>query len=282
MNSNHSVSNKIPAWARDPVYFPVFWIPFFLLAVLGVEVEGSLVFDLEAAAPIASWETPWLYAATLVASILFPFLLSFDKNVHFYKKWRPLFSATFIVAFFFIVWDIVFTARGVWGFNEAYYLGATMAGLPIEEWLWFFIIPYCCIFIYECLNFYVHKDPLIKLADPISFSLAVVFAVVALVHYDHMYTLLAWGSASMITWYHLLTGTTAQRSRFLAAWVVSILPFYIVNGILTGGYTEEPIVVYSSTEFTGIRWGTIPIDDGIYLYAMLLWIVMLFERFRSK
>ena len=67
-----------------------------------------------------------------ILSVIFPFLLSFDKKVAFYKTWKYLFPAMFIVGLFFIVWDMLFTAKGVWGFNPAYISGIHIFNLPIE------------------------------------------------------------------------------------------------------------------------------------------------------
>jgi hypothetical protein len=44
-----------------------------------------------------------------IASIFFPFVLSFDKKVAYYKSWRFLFPAIGLTALFFITWDVLKT-----------------------------------------------------------------------------------------------------------------------------------------------------------------------------
>ena len=61
-----------------------------------------------------------LYLWLIVGTITFPFLLSFDRKVHFYTNWKFLFPAITIVALIFMVWDQVFTQEAIWGFNETY------------------------------------------------------------------------------------------------------------------------------------------------------------------
>jgi lycopene cyclase domain-containing protein len=62
-----------------------------------------------------------------------------------------------------------------------------------------------------------------------------------------------------------------------------MIPFLIVNGILTGGFTSEPVVWYNDAENLGIRIGTIPIEDISYGFDMLLMNVILYEYLkRSK
>jgi lycopene cyclase domain-containing protein len=60
----------------------------------------------------------YLYLAINFGSILVPFLASFYPKHAFYKNWKNYFIANLIVATFFIIWDILFTKIGVWGFNN--------------------------------------------------------------------------------------------------------------------------------------------------------------------
>jgi lycopene cyclase domain-containing protein len=53
--------------------------------------------------------------------MLGPLALSFDKKVAFYKSWKFLFPAVILPALFYIVWDMYFTANGVWQFNPRVY-----------------------------------------------------------------------------------------------------------------------------------------------------------------
>jgi lycopene cyclase domain-containing protein len=96
--------------------------------------------------------THYTYLLILAASFAGPFFLSFDKKVAFYKKWKYVFAAMIIPAVFYIAWDSYFTRINVWQFNSKYIVGPKFLELPVEEWLFFIIIPYCCIFVYECIK----------------------------------------------------------------------------------------------------------------------------------
>ena len=61
-------------------------------------------------------------------------------------------------------------------------------------------------------------------------------------------------------------------------YVVSWLPFLLINGALTGSFTENPVVNYNSNEITNIRIFTIPIEDSIYNLLMLLIVVFVYEK----
>ena len=74
-----------------------------------------------------------LYSILLLSSILVPLALSFDKKLQFYKQWKYLFPPVFVVALFYIAFDIYFTKLDVWGFNAHYHSAIVFFTLPIEE-----------------------------------------------------------------------------------------------------------------------------------------------------
>jgi lycopene cyclase domain-containing protein len=61
-----------------------------------------------------------------------------------------------------------------------------------------------------------------------------------------------------------------------------LIPFFIVNGILTGSFIENEVVWYNNSENLGIRLFTIPIEDTIYALSLILTNLALTEYFQSK
>ena len=219
-----------------------------------------------------------LYFLILFFSFLFPFALSFDKKVAFYKSWRYLFPSIGVVAFVFIVWDFIFTHYGFWGFNDKYLNGIFLFNLPLEEILFFIIIPYCCLFIYEVVKSYF---PNLKLKQTTKFFslFAVVSGVfLSLFFADNSYTI----SACILTVLLTIFSFRYQPnfSFFVISFIISIIPFVVVNGILTGVATPEPIVWYSESEIIGLRLFTIPLEDFYYSYSLLLSVAIFYERFK--
>ena len=74
-----------------------------------------------------------LYLILNLASISVPLLYSFEKRMRFIRWWKEVFLSIAIVASLFIIWDIFFTAQGVWGFNERYFDGRT-GREAVEAW----------------------------------------------------------------------------------------------------------------------------------------------------
>jgi len=93
------------------------------------------------------------YGMVLILSGLFPFLLSFYPPLKFYKNIRSLCLSITAIVFIFGVWDIVATARNHWYFNPEGVGRMYIFNLPLEEALFFVVIPFCCIFTWEAIMY---------------------------------------------------------------------------------------------------------------------------------
>lgn len=222
-------------------------------------------------------DSHYTYLLFDIICVLFPFLLSFDKKVAFYKSWRYLFPAMAINGAFFILWDILFTANGVWGFNEKYITGIHLFNLPIEEILFFISVPYSCVFIYAVLNAYVKRD-IIGCVKPINTIVILVSLALCVIYYDKTYTIVNAGICFCLVLFAALVYRFKDFGRFYLAYFVSLIPFLICNSILT----SLPIVTYNNEENMAIRLYTIPIEDVFYCLSMLLGTVLLMDYFKRK
>ena len=224
----------------------------------------------------------YLYLWINLCSLIIPFLFSFHPKFQFYKKWRSLFPAILAMMAFFISWDIIFTREGIWGFNETYLSGYYFFNLPIEEWLFFICIPYACLFTHYSLRYFFPKLGLSPIAvSRIYVALVTILIVVLIYNFNRWYTAINYGYAI------LLLGLVYNYRRdllnsFFPTFLVILIPFTIVNGILTGTGLEDPIVWYNDSENLGIRMFTIPIEDIIYAMSMLLTVLAITEWLESK
>jgi len=182
----------------------------------------------------------------------------------------------------FIPWDVIFTINGVWGFNSDYFLGFEIFSLPLEEWLFFICIPFACVFTHYALILYFPNLKLNKVATKaISISLVLILFILALANYDKWYTLVNFSMAIPLTW--LVYKYNPQLlQHFLLTFLVMLIPFFIVNGVLTGSCIDNQVVWYNNAENLGIRMGTIPVEDSIYAYSMILMNLYFFEYLCSR
>ncbi|HSN60688.1 MAG TPA: lycopene cyclase domain-containing protein [Ferruginibacter sp.] len=223
----------------------------------------------------------YTYFIILAVSLAGPLALSFDKKVAFYKKWKYLFPAMMLPAFFYIMWDTWFTSLGVWSFNPAYISGIKIGNLPVEEVLFFFVVPYCCMFIYECILCYFPSIKNTTLADNILKLLAAILLITGIIFYKQYYTaytfiLLALFTALFYLFKKYFAGF--KTAYFLISYLVILIPFLLVNGFLTA----IPVVLYNDAENLGFRIYTIPFEDTFYGMLLFFMNVAIYEKLRAK
>ncbi len=226
-------------------------------------------------------ETKYLYFYVLVFTSAYPLAQSFEHRIRYYKKWKRLFLGISVMMAIFIPWDIWFTDSGVWWFNHDYTSELRVFLLPIEEWLFFIIIPFACFFIYEVLNHFIKRDLLANFARPFLGIASIVLIIVSFVFMDKLYpfvTFLSTGILGLIT----VKCNPKWLGRFLMMYFVSLIPFLLVNGILTGSLIENPIVNYNPEEIIGFRIITIPVEDSVYNLMMLLIVMWVYKGFKTE
>lgn len=93
------------------------------------------------------------YMMVLILSGIFPLLFSFYPPLKFWQNLKSLFFSLSMLIIIFGGWDVFATWRGHWYFNPKGIFGIKIINLPVEEWLFFIVIPFCCIFTWEALKF---------------------------------------------------------------------------------------------------------------------------------
>lgn len=221
-----------------------------------------------------------LYFILLLITIAGPIGLSFTKKQAFYKSWFAAFPALILSAIPFLIWDVFFAYKGIWGFNPMYISGLHIINLPIEEVLFFLIIPYACLFIYASIRFHFPKLKTPLLLPTIFFVSGFVLIFIGLFFISKPYTCIAFMFSGILC---AIASFSAKDLllHFSIAFLISVIPFMIVNGILTGMITPEPVVWYNNESNMNIRFGTIPLEDFFYNLSLLLLNILLFERLKS-
>ncbi|HEX8517620.1 MAG TPA: lycopene cyclase domain-containing protein [Bacteroidia bacterium] len=218
------------------------------------------------------------YLFLLIFTLSYPLYKSFEGKIAYHKKWKTLFPAILLSAVIFISWDIWFTSIGVWEFNEEYVLGIFLLNLPLEEWLFFFIVPFSCVFIYEVMNYFVPRDVLAPYVRIITFILIAFLALTAFFNTEKIYTFISFISLASFLLLHLVFIRSAYLGRYYLAWLICTLPFLLVNGVLTA----MPVLIYNNPDNLNIRIYTIPVEDLFYGMLQFLLVITVYEYLKIK
>jgi lycopene cyclase domain-containing protein len=223
----------------------------------------------------------FFYLFVDLGALAVPLLFSFHPRIKFYREWKSILPALLLPLIVFLPWDVLFTSRKIWGFNNNYITGIRIYNLPIEEVLFFICIPYACLFTYFCISHLWMKKNLVRGPFFMYYVPPVLLLLVGFTYYNYAYTF----STAVLLGISLLLGAflfKAQLRTFYRVYAVLLLPFFIINGLLTGTGIEHEVVWYNNSENLDIRLLTIPIEDVFYGMLLVILNVYCFEWFRRS
>ncbi len=222
------------------------------------------------------------YFTILFCTVFVCFIFSFHKRIVFYKQFIPFIKSAFVVSIPFLVWDVIFTYQKIWWFNYDYTIGVTIFALPLEEILFFFCIPFSCVFTFFCITKFFSLKGLKGLNNVIVFILIIICVLLGLLHYGKWYTLLTTAITCCILVYFHFVLKLNWIGKATLVYIILLPGFFSVNGLLTGSFLNSPIVNYNSNHIIGLRMFTIPIEDMIYGYAQFLLVLFFYKYFNLK
>lgn len=93
------------------------------------------------------------YAAVLLGCLLAAGWLEPVRRVGVLRRWRRLLLTLLVVVVVFGAWDLAAVAAGHWWFDPEQTLGVWLpAGLPLEEVLFFLVVPLCIVLGFEAVR----------------------------------------------------------------------------------------------------------------------------------
>jgi len=203
-------------------------------------------------------------------TVIIPILFSFHPKIKFYKTWKQFAIAALFVGIIFITWDSIFTELQVWNFNPRYVSGIYFLNLPVEEILFFLCIPFSCVFTYYCLNKFYNLSWNPKTESVFCLVFSVMLLATGFVFIDKIYTSVTFISTGIICLLLKFVFRVDWFGKAISVYALLLVPFLIVNGILTGTGLEAPVVSYNSSEVINIRLFTIPLEDVFYGFELFL------------
>lgn len=212
--------------------------------------------------------TPFFSIAFLAKKIIIP-----------HKK---ILVSSFIVSIPFLIWDIAFTRAGIWGFDPFYTIGLKIFDLPVEEILFFYCIPYAGLLSYCAVKHVYSSQNLTNFTYYFTIVLALFLLVVSLINTTIYYTFISLFSLSIFLLFKAFFFVKEYDHIAILTYFLLFIPFVIVNGFLTGTFTESPVVWYSPQHILNIRILTIPIEDFFYGMLLILANINVFEYLRAK
>jgi lycopene cyclase domain-containing protein len=93
-----------------------------------------------------------MYLATLLLLALISLFLEWKYNFYLYRSWRWRVLTNLVFFLVGIVWDTYATMHGWWVYPGPGTVHIFIGQLPIEEWLFYLIVPYFGIVVYKLVE----------------------------------------------------------------------------------------------------------------------------------
>ena len=94
-----------------------------------------------------------LYLAVLLGCLTASAPLEFVLDTQLHKQWPRVLATVLPVAAVFSAWDIYAISQSQWSYNRHWTTGVALPGrLPVEELLFFIVIPICSILTLEAVR----------------------------------------------------------------------------------------------------------------------------------
>jgi lycopene cyclase domain-containing protein len=102
----------------------------------------------------------YTYLALLVGCLVVTAPLELYLRVRVYARWRRLLVALLPEFVVFVAWVLYAIARGHWHYDAGQTLGVRLpGGIPVEEVLFFLVVPVCAVLAFEAVRKVTGWDP---------------------------------------------------------------------------------------------------------------------------
>ncbi len=99
----------------------------------------------------------WQYLALMGACLLLTLPLEFVLRARVYRRPVRLVLALLPTIVVFVVWDVVGILRHHWSYSPRFTTGVMLGVMPLEELVFFVVIPICGLLTYEAVGYVLRR-----------------------------------------------------------------------------------------------------------------------------
>lgn len=212
-----------------------------------------------------------------------PLFFGSFKKFYFVKYWKPAIISIVFSAIPFIIWDVFVTNRH-WYFADKYTLGLKILELPIEEIMFFITVPFACLFTWVMLKKFwnVNHKKYFKSAKTFddNFFISVIsvfflFLILIALIFTKEYTSISLTFLIGSIIFDKMYGANLFGNKLFRIYLSIVSLFTLIfNGYLTW----RPIVTYNEAYQIGFRIFTIPFEDFLFGYSLIILSTTIFEK----
>lgn len=195
-----------------------------------------------------------------------PLLFGSGNRSRIFPKLKYFIPAIIFTGAVFLLWDDRFTQIGIWSYNPEYLSGKQILNLPWEKWLYYVVISWVSLFVYEWvkLRFSNFKRPNIAVALSLVFLVA--FGLIAFFSRGKIYTFFTFFLLTIYFGYTLFRNRfKSHLTDFYVTYLVLIIPFFMLSVILV----KLPVISYNSEYSLQFHLLEVPVEHLVGFFLLL-------------
>jgi lycopene cyclase domain-containing protein len=205
--------------------------------------------------------------------------LFLKKTIVFVMEFKYMLPAIIFSGAIFILFNSRLLETGLIEFNPGFILGKRLYYLPIEEWVYLFIICILSFSVYLHVSAKYEKLGKTNLFIVISAVLLAGFVFVAWTTRDILIPFFISFLLAIYLAYTLFRKRFNQHlGKFYISYLFTLAPFLIIRVFVN----SLPVIIYNNEYIFGIRLFNMPVEELGYLFLLMLINITIFEYLRNN
>lgn len=202
----------------------------------------------------------------LLVIAFIPLLFNSQNKTRIFPHLKYFIPAIIFTSAIFIIWDNRFTQIGIWNYNPAFFSGREFFSLPWEKWLYYAVVSWVALFIYEWVKIKFSNLKIDNYSVAISLFLLIVFGFIAFFSRDKVYTFFTFFLLSIYFGYTLFRNRFKRHlTHFYITFFILLIPFFAVSVFLV----KLPAISYNAEFTLAVQIMQVPIENLAGLFLML-------------
>lgn len=210
--------------------------------------------------------------------LILPLIFHLDKKIFKEGNFKAVLGASLITAIVFSTIIVLLQIFGIVAFDVNNTVGLIFKDIPLEQYLLYFSFSFAAISVYLYINIKFPNNDLQKYSLALSNLLLGLCVAFLFFGYPKWYTLSTFATLLVLLFLIEYVGRLRFMYRAYRAFVLMLIPFYVVYGILFWNGT----LLVAKNQFTGMCVAKIPVENHFIALSMLLVSIYMFEFFKSK
>ncbi len=202
-----------------------------------------------------------------------------NKRLNVYSSVKYMFPAIAFSAAILIMIDLQFAKLAVWSYHPKYVLGINLLDLPVEEWLFYIVVPFLGIFIYEFVKQQFSRFEYPNFSLLLSFIVLVLVGITSYSSHSKTYPFFLFFLITIYLGYTIFRNRfKTHYTKFYLSYILLLVPFILIEKVLIG----LPIIEYNDVYFLGAQLFSVPIENFASLFLLHIITITVYEYLKER